>query len=199
MFWRIVDIGLGRAEQLFLACANGLLLVMLAINLVNIVSRLIWDSGIIWVFPWTSVLFVWVIFLAFFVIFRRSQDIVIDVMTRKLPVRLASASAVLVAVLVIALMALVLAQAPTLIPRQVGRIDMVGIQRYWLSAPFWGSCLLIMVQCVLNLRLAVIGVIDGSDPHGPVETHKWVPLKTSSLCWLVGKRLDAPDDEDRCF
>ena len=172
MFWRAVDIGLGHADRLFLACANGLLLAMLAINLVNIVSRLIRDAGIIWVFPWTSVLFVWVIFLAFFVIFRRGQDIVIDVLTRKLPARLAGAGAVLVAVSVIALMALVLAQAPTLIPRQVGRIDMVGIQRYWLSAPLWISCMLIMVQYILNLRLALIGLIDGYDPHAPAETHK---------------------------
>lgn len=169
MFWRALDTGLGWAERLFLAGANGLLLTMLAINLANILSRLIWDIGIIWVFPWTGVLFVWSIFLAFFVIFRRGQDITIDTLTRRLPARLAAVVAILVALLVIGLMVLILLQASTLIPRQVGRIDLVGIQRYWLAAPLWASCTLIVLQYVLNLRLAVISLIEGRDPHALVE------------------------------
>ncbi len=165
MVWRSLDTGLGWAERLFLAVANGLLLAMLAINLANILSRLIFDKGIIWVFPWTGVLFVWSIFFAFFVIFRRGQDISIDILTRRLPERVAAAIAVLIALMIIGLMVLVLLQAPTLIPRQVGRIDLVGIQRYWLAAPLWASCVLIILQYVLNLRLAVIGLIEGHDPN----------------------------------
>lgn len=172
MGWRAIDAGLGWAERLFLAGANGLLLMMLAINLANILSRLIWDTGLIWVFPWTGVLFVWVIFLAFFVIFRRGQDITIDILTRRLPPRLAAGVAVLVALAVIGLMAVILSQAPTLIPRQVGRIDLVGIQRYWLSAPLWVSCVLIVLQYLLHLRLAVLGCLHGRDPHAPVEARE---------------------------
>lgn len=172
MIWRALDAGLGWAERLFLAGANGLLLTMLAINLANILSRLIWDKGIIWVFPWTGVLFVWAIFLAFFVMFRRGQDISIDVVTRRLPARAAALVAILVALLVIGLMLLVLSQAPTLIPRQVGRIDLVGFQRYWLAAPLWASCALIVLQYVLNLRLAVIGFIEGRDPHALAEARE---------------------------
>jgi TRAP-type C4-dicarboxylate transport system permease small subunit len=165
MIWRALDRLLGRAEQLFLLGANVLLFTMLAINLANILSRLIWDKGIIWVFPWTGVLFVWAIFLAFFVIFRRGQDISIDIVTRRLPARLAAGAAGLVAIVVIGLMLLILWQAPVLVPRQVGRIDLVGIQRYWLAAPLWVSCVLIALQYVLHLRLALIGLVEGRDPH----------------------------------
>lgn len=169
MGWNAIDTGLGWAERLFLAGANGLLLSMLAINLANILSRLVFDVGLIWVFPWTGVLFVWVIFLAFFVIFRRGQDITIDILTRRLPPRLAAGVAVLVALAVIGLMGVILVQAATLIPKQVGRIDLVGIQRYWLSAPLWVSCVLISVQYLLQLRLAILGCIHGHDPHAGVE------------------------------
>jgi len=172
MPWRALDSGLGWAERLFLAGANGLMLTMLAINLANILSRLIWDKGIIWVFPWTGVLFVWVIFLAFFVNFRRGQDIMVDILTRRLPARPAAAVAALVCLIVIGLMLLILWQAHTLIPRQVGRIDLVGIQRYWLAAPLWASCVLITLQYVLNLRLAVIGLIEGRDPHALPEARR---------------------------
>jgi TRAP-type C4-dicarboxylate transport system permease small subunit len=165
MVWRALDLLLGQAERLFLLGANLLLFTMLAINLANILSRLIWDKGIIWVFPWTGVLFVWAIFLAFFVIFRRGQDITIDVVTRRLPARLAAAAAVLVALLVIGLMVVIVMQAPTLVPKQVGRIDLVGIQRYWLAAPLWVSCVLIALQYVLHLRHALIGLATGRDPH----------------------------------
>ena len=165
MIWRALDKLLGRAEQLFLLGANVLLFTMLAINLANILSRLIWDKGIIWVFPWTGVLFVWAIFLAFFVIFRRGQDISIDIVTRRLPARLAACAAGLVALVVIGLMLLILWQAPVLVPRQVGRIDLVGIQRYWLAAPLWVSCVLITLQYVLHLRLALIGLVQGQDPQ----------------------------------
>jgi TRAP-type C4-dicarboxylate transport system permease small subunit len=156
MLWRTIDTGLGWAERAFIAGANGLLLGMLAINLANILLRLAIDKGIIWVFPWTGVLFVWSIFLAFFVIFRRGQDIAIDILTRRLPPRLAAAIEAFVACLVIGLMLVILWQAPTLIPKQVGRIDLVGIQRYWLAAPLWVSCALIALQYLLNLRISVL-------------------------------------------
>ena len=76
---------LGLMERAFLFMANALILTMVAINLANIFSRLLFDVGIIWVFPWTGVLFVWIIFLSFYVIYRRGQDISVDYFVRKLP------------------------------------------------------------------------------------------------------------------
>jgi TRAP-type C4-dicarboxylate transport system permease small subunit len=174
--WRLLDRGLSAADRIFLAAANGLLLAMLAINLANILSRLVLDLGIIWVFPWTGVLFVWTIFLGFFCIYRRGQDVAVDVLVRRLPDRARAGVRVLVDLLALALLGTILAQAPTLIPRQVGVIDLVGIQRYWLSIPLFVSCFLIACQFLLDLRDALRAVADpkraayeGRDPDASPE------------------------------
>lgn len=151
MIAKALDAGLGLCERVFLVAANGLLLLMLAINLANILSRLLFDLGIIWVFPWTEVLFVWMIFLGFFVIYRRGQDISLDILVRQFGPRVRAMLRILVGCIVIGLLLLILYQAPILVPRQVGRIDLVGIQRYWLSVPFFISCALIVLQFVLDI------------------------------------------------
>jgi TRAP-type C4-dicarboxylate transport system permease small subunit len=156
-----IEAVLKGAERAFLAIANGLLFAMLAINLANILSRLAFDIGLIWVFPWTEVLFVWAIFFAFYVIYRRGQDVTIDVLTRRFPFRLRMAAEIFVALAVLTLMGLVLAQAPVLLPRQVGRIDLVGIQRYWLIMPFFASCILIALDFLMRLRVAVLALLKG--------------------------------------
>jgi TRAP-type C4-dicarboxylate transport system permease small subunit len=145
---------LDACERLFLALANVLLLGILAINLVNILSRLLFDLGIIWVFPWTRVMFVWMIFLAFFVIYRRGKDITVDVAVKQLPAAAQRGVRMFVALLVVGLMGMILAQIPTLLPRQVGNLDLVGIQRYWLALPFYVSCGLILLQFLLDFLRA---------------------------------------------
>jgi TRAP-type C4-dicarboxylate transport system permease small subunit len=157
---------LALAEKVFLTIANALLLAMLVVNFLNIMSRLILDKGIIWAFPLTGVLFVWVIFFAFFVIYRRGQDVAIDVVTRRMPDRLRMGVEAFVAFVVVALMLLVLAQAPVLVPKQVGTIDLIGIQRYWLAVPFFLSCLLITVEFLLRLRAAVLAFQDTAAEQG---------------------------------
>lgn len=154
---------LAFAEKAFLFIANSLLFAMLAINFINIASRLLFDKAIIWAFPLTGVFFVWVIFFSFFVIYRRGQDVAIDILTRRMPERLRAATEAFVGLIVVALMVLVLAQAPVLVPRQVGTIDLIGIQRYWLAVPFFLSCFLIAIEFLLRLRVSVrtlLGVAD---------------------------------------
>ena len=144
--WTGLDAFLRMMDRLFLFTACGLLLAMLTINLVNILSRLVFDIGIIWVFPWTGVLFVWVVFVSFFLIYRHSHDISIDLVTRRLPEPAARVAALFVISVIILLMLTLLYQAPKLLPRQVGKLDMVGIQRYWLSVPLYVSAILIILE-----------------------------------------------------
>lgn len=146
---------LAACERLFMTAANLLLLGILAINIVNILSRLLLDLGIIWVFPWTRVMFVWMIFLAFFVIYRRGKDISVDVLVKVLPAGVQRGLRAFVALVVVALMTLILSQVPTLLPRQVGNLDLVGIQRYWLALPFYVACALILLEFVLDLLRAL--------------------------------------------
>lgn len=146
-----LETGLAAAERVFLVVANGLLIGMLGINLVNILSRLLFDVGIIWVFPWTSVMFVWMVFFGFFVVYRRGKDITVDFVVKRLSAGWQRAIQRLVDVIILGLLATILLQAPTLLPRQVGELDLVGLQRYWLAVPFYLSCALIALQFVKDL------------------------------------------------
>ena len=165
---RLVETFLALAEKAFMAIANALLFAMLVVNFLNILWRALFDKGIIWAFPLTGVMFIWAIFFSFFVIYRRGQDVAIDVVTRRMPPRLRAITAAFVACVIVGLMVLVLAQAPVLLPRQVGAIDMIGIQRYWLAVPFFLSCLLIAVEFALRFRLAVMAAIGGGLHNGEI-------------------------------
>ena len=149
--WNALSGFLSLAERAFLAIANTLLLVMVAINLVNILSRLLFDIGIIWVFPWTGVLFVWTVFFSFFVIYRRGQDISVDVVVRQLPAQWARAARIATSVVALFLMGVICFQAPVLLPRQVGNIDLVGIERYWLSVPLFVSAFLVVLDLICRI------------------------------------------------
>ncbi|MCG8509808.1 MAG: hypothetical protein MI741_11330, partial [Rhodospirillales bacterium] len=58
---------LSVCERVFIALANACLAFMLLSNALNIASRAILDRAIPWVFPWSMVLFVWVVFFGFYV------------------------------------------------------------------------------------------------------------------------------------
>ena len=142
----LIDRLLAAAEKVFFVGANLCLVIILAINTANITSRFVFDRGIIWVFPWTTVLFVWMVFLGFFVLYRQNSDIAVDLLHRNLPERLRNGVSILTNLIIMALMAVILIQAPTLLPRQMGNMDYVGLQRYWLAVPFYASCGLILLE-----------------------------------------------------
>jgi TRAP-type C4-dicarboxylate transport system permease small subunit len=161
---RTVDLFLGGCERLFRLLANLLLLTMLAINLLNIATRFLTDQGIVWVFPLTTVMFVWMTFLGFFVVYRQGKDITVDILIDRIgPAR--RAARVLVDLAVLSLLGVLLAEAPALLERQVGNIEMVGLQRYWLSVPFFVSCALIALHFVVDLLHALHG--DPQEHHQP--------------------------------
>lgn len=153
---------LGVCEQLFLVAANALLAVMLTINLVNIASRMLFDRGLVWVFPWTTVMFVWMTFLGFFVVYRRAKDITVEFAIDRLGAGARQASRLFVDLAVLSLMGVLLWEAPDLLARQVGTIEMVGLQRYWLSVPLFVSCVLIALHFVADLAAALAG---RPEPH----------------------------------
>lgn len=158
---RALDRFLAATDRIFFVAANSALLVMFAINFANITSRFLFDRGIIWVFPWTTVLFVWMVFLGFFVMYRRRADVVVDFLYLMLPPRLRNAVSILTNLIIVALMSVVLSQLPELLPRQVGNMDYVGLQRYWLAVPFYASCALILLEF---LRDTAVRLLEGPPP-----------------------------------
>lgn len=148
---------LGQCERLFLALANLCLAIMLFANMANIASRALFDKGIIYVFPWSIVLFVWMTFLGFFVVYRRGKDITVDFLIDRIGTRARVASRLLVDVLVIGLMLVMLIQAPHIVRSQVGTIEMVGLQRYSMSIPLFVTAALIALDFLLDAVGALMG------------------------------------------
>jgi TRAP-type C4-dicarboxylate transport system permease small subunit len=157
---------LGLCERLFLALANMCLAVMLVSNMANIASRALFDKGIVYVFPWSVVLFVWMTFLGFFVVYRRGKDITVDFLIDRLGGRARTASRLLVDTLVIGLMLVMLYQAPHIIRSQVGVIEMVGMQRYTMSIPLFVTAALIAIDFLLDMIKALLGRPERT--HAPV-------------------------------
>ena len=148
---------LGQCERLFLALANFCLAIMLFGNMANIASRALFDKGIVYVFPWSVVLFVWMTFLGFFVVYRRGKDITVDFLIDRLGNHARMASRLLVDALVIGLMLVMLVQAPHIVKSQVGTIEMVGLERYSMSLPLFVTAALIALDFLLDAVKALMG------------------------------------------
>lgn len=160
---KLVNGFLDVSAQVFLAVANALLFVMLAINVANILSRPLTGKGLIWVFPWTETLFVWAVFFAFYAFFRRNQDVAIDLLTRRFSARAQVICELVITAIVIVFLVVLLKQALVLVPKQVGKIDMVGIQRYWLSIPFFVSCFMIALHFLTRVVTLIAALKSGAE------------------------------------
>lgn len=148
---RTLDRALGWAEGLFLMLANGCMVVMLAANIVNLALRNITGSGLVAVWPWTGVLFVWMTFFAFFVIYRRNVDITVEILVLRFPRFVQFLFRLFVDLLALGVMGVILVESPRIFTSQVGVMDFVGLQRYVLSIPLVASCVLIALQFLCDL------------------------------------------------
>jgi len=148
---------LGVFERLFLALANLCLGVMLVANMANIASRALFDKGLVYVFPWSVVLFVWMTFFGFFVVYRRGKDITVDFLIDRSGKHARLVSRLVVDLLVIGLMLVMLIQAPHIIRSQVGTIEMVGLERYSMSIPLFVTAALIALDFLLDVIKALMG------------------------------------------
>ena len=145
----------GLCERLFLALANGCLAILLTINVLNIASRAIWDRGLQWVFPWSTVLFVWMSFFGFYVVYRMRSDITVDFIYDRLGVRSQIIVRQFVNLLILVLMSVMVWHGPEIIERQAGIIEQVyflGIQveRFTLAVPLFVTCALIFLNYLID-------------------------------------------------
>lgn len=168
---RLVELAdrlLGICERLFLALANGCLATLLTINILNIASRAIWDRGLQWVFPWSTVLFVWMSFFGFYVVYRMRSDITVDFVYDRLGRHAQMIVRQFVNVLILLLMAVMVWHGPEIIQRQAGIIEQVfffGIQieRYTLAVPLFVTCGLIFLNYLVDLIYGLRGETMPSD------------------------------------
>ena len=166
-FARLVDRLLGVCERLFLVLANACLGIMLVINMANIASRALFDKGIQWVFPWSVVLFVWMTFFGFFVLYRMRRDITVDFLVDRIGPSARFATRLLVNFIILMLMGIMLWHGPQILASQAGDIEMVGLERFWMSVPLFLSCILISITFILDTVYAFHGEPEPtSDPVG---------------------------------
>lgn len=142
---------LAHAERLFLALANLALAIMLAINIVNIFWRGIVGQNLNFVWPWTTLLFVWMTFFGFYVIYRRGKDITVDYFVDLLGERARYATRILSGLITVGLMGLLIFEAPRTLASQVGDMELIPLQRYWMSVPLFLSAALVGLHFALDL------------------------------------------------
>ena len=126
------------------------------------------DKGILWVFPWSVVIFVWMSFFGFFVLYRMRRDITIDFVHDRLGPAWQLALRLFVNFVIVVLMGVMLWHAPEIIARQVGEIEMVllfghQVERYVMSVPLFVSCALILLNYVVDTVYAVAGRVTPYD------------------------------------
>jgi TRAP-type C4-dicarboxylate transport system permease small subunit len=152
-----VDHWLASAARAMRVVATAILVLMLFLNLINMVLRLLHQSEINQIVPWTELLFVWMSFLGFAAVHHQKRDIVVDYIVRRLALAGQLAARILTDALVIVLFALALSQVPKIIDLQSGIINMVGLPRYFLSLPFFIAAALILIDALVDLAMALHG------------------------------------------
>jgi TRAP-type C4-dicarboxylate transport system permease small subunit len=146
------------AERLFLVLANVALAAMLAINILNIFWRGLTEQNLNFVWPWTTLLFVWMTFFGFFVIYRRAKDITVDYFIDLMGPKAIVATRYLSDIIIVGLMLLLLFEAPRTLASQVGDMELIPLQRYWMSVPLFLSAALIGLHFLMDLIKALQGV-----------------------------------------
>ena len=167
---RVLDRMLDACDGLFLVIANVCLAVMLLGVTVTIVLRPI-NMSFVWIWPWTMQVFVWMTFFGFFVVYRRSKDIAVDFVVMRLGAAAIYVSRLFVSCTTIAVLGIILWQAPVILDTQVGVIDGVmtpwgvELERYTLSVPLFVSCALIIVNAVTDILKTLAGMPEPKRSH----------------------------------
>jgi TRAP-type C4-dicarboxylate transport system permease small subunit len=157
-----LDRGLEAICTLFLWAANLCLFLMLVGTAATILLRPL-DISFYWLWPWTMQVFVWMSFIGFFVVYRRGKDIAVDFVMRRLGSFAMAASRWFVILVVLLVIGVILMEMPVILESQVGVIDGVmtpwgeELERYTLSIPLAASCLLIVVNALLDAAKAWLG------------------------------------------
>lgn len=141
--------------------------VMLIINAVNIAWRAVANHAFDWVFPWTVLLFIWMLFLGLYVYMRERRDVVVDVIVARLPALLRKALAVAGDLVAIVVMALIIKAAPDLIKLQLGNMEAIDMPIYVRSLPLFASAGLL----VLHFGSHAIALLSGAQKAFPHDSH----------------------------
>jgi TRAP-type C4-dicarboxylate transport system permease small subunit len=126
------------------------------------------DRGILIVFPWTTVLFVWCTFLGMYVVYRRGTDITVDFIHDRLGGGGKAALRIFADLVVLGVLGTILMVAPEILATQEGEIELTGLPRWALSLPLFVSSFLVALDVALDLARAALGLPSRAKGHGAV-------------------------------
>lgn len=156
---RILDL----VARVFEWTCIGVLAVMLTINAGNIASRAVLDQPLNWVWPWTMVLFLWWVMLAFYPLYRRRKDVSIYIVLKFLGPMARRMLGVFVHLAILAAAGLLLYTIPERLASSRGLIEIVALPREVLIYPLLFSSLPIF----LDALVALIAIAAGKEEYTP--------------------------------
>jgi len=142
---------LDQCEVVAIVIANGLLAIMLVIGLGNIVVREVLGKGIIWIFPWTMVFFVWLVFVGYFIVFRRRADVVLEIVVAQFGHVGRLASRAIGAFCAVALNAAIILQLPRILQLKRDKVEIAAIPDYAVTLPLFVSAGLVILSAIVLL------------------------------------------------
>lgn len=158
---RGVDAFLSACDRVAVVAANGLLIAMVAGNLATMLVREVAGKGIVHVFPATMVGFAWLVFIGFYIVYRRRADVVMAVLTGRCRGRLSKLLATVAALAGLFLLVLILSEAPRIMALSSGFVEIIELPKRWVIAPLFVACGLLVLDGLLTL--ARIWTTGGSD------------------------------------
>ncbi|MCX8996991.1 TRAP transporter small permease [Rhizobiaceae bacterium BDR2-2] len=163
--FRIANACLDGAANVFAVVTELMIFAMLAINAANIVVRNLGFSSLLWVWPWTGVLMIWSVFIAFFVMYRRDMDIRLTFVVQRFAPRTRKILKVFGNLVGLVVVFVILLEVPQILQRQRGVIELVGLQRYWLSVPLILSSALLFLHFILETVGVLLGYESSEFPE----------------------------------
>jgi TRAP-type C4-dicarboxylate transport system permease small subunit len=117
--------------------------IMFTTNIFNIILRGLFNYSLVWVFPLTIFLFMWMTFFGAYVIYRQKREITVDFIYNHLPETSRKVITLVSNILIMALMILILWHAPRLIYAQLSPMQVLRIPRYFQAVPLFLFCIVL--------------------------------------------------------
>jgi len=164
-----VDRVLDHVASLFKGLATLCLFVMVTLNLFNVIWRGVFDQAFGWIFSWTLLLFVWMVFLGFFAYVRANRDVTVDIFVSRLPGPLRRTAGLWACVVGMLMALAILRAAPDLLALQTGVLEGIGLPIWVQSAPLFIATVLVFAH-FLSLSVAVATGRTQAFPPPPRKT-----------------------------
>ncbi len=142
---------LSKFEKLSIYFTVFCMIVMISINMLQIFARYVLNYPIPWVYPTTMLLFVWITFIGAFIVYHQKKDIVVVFFINKMPLRSQYWIQLITDMLIIALLIVIIIQAPALIKQQASTMQIIPLPRYIQTIPLLVGLTFICLENIVDI------------------------------------------------